>query len=163
MNNAPISENMVAPVFTLPAALPDGRQSTIRLSDFKQRQEGLVLYFFPRDNTPGCTTETKDFSEAYNEIRSCGFDVAGVSTDALQSHHKFINKLNVPFALLTDDEGVVADKYGCYCLKKMYGKEFMGVERSTFLIGSNGKIFDLWRKVKVPGHVDDVVQRIRQL
>ncbi len=161
MSKKSIDIGTQAPAFSLSAVLPDGSESTIQLSDFNGR--GLVVFFYPRDNTPGCTTEAGDFSDAYSEFQTSGYDVVGMSTDSLESHRKFVAKLNLPFALLTDDNGVVATQYGCYGLKKMYGKEFMGVTRSTFLIDEQGKISEIWRKVKVPGHVQEVMQRIKQL
>ena len=151
-----------APAFTLSATPGHGHAAT-DIQDFSVpslQNQPLVVFFYPRDDTPGCTNEAKDFAEHYQQITALGADVLGVSCDSYQSHQKFIAKLQLPFSLLTDVEGAVASSYGCYKLKKMYGKEFMGIERSTFLINKEGKVSALWRKVKVPGHVEEVIRTI---
>lgn len=140
-----------APLFELPAT----GGGSIKLSDLKGVQ--VVLYFYPRDNTPGCTTESQDFAKAYKRFEKTGTQVFGISQDPIKSHIKFSDKLKLPFELLSDESGEVCRQYAVLKLKKMYGKEFMGIERSTFLIDVSGKLIREWRKVKVPEHVEEVL------
>ncbi len=140
-----------APPFKLPASGGE----ILKLADFKGSQ--LVLYFYPRDNTPGCTTESGDFAKASKRFEKVNTRIVGISQDSIKSHEKFVAKLSLPFSLLSDESGDVCRAYGVLKLKKMYGKEFMGIERSTFLIDASGKLANEWRKVKVPGHVDEVL------
>lgn len=123
----------------------------------------LVLYFYPRDNTPGCTREAQDFAELYEEFRALGAEVWGVSKDSLASHERFKEKYALPFPLLSDPDNQVARAYGAFGTKKMYGKEVEGVIRSTFVIGPDGEIEAVWSPVKVDGHAEQVLARVREL
>lgn len=146
-----------APAFSLPA-LPDGK--TVKLSDYKGKK--VVLYFYPKDMTPGCTTEACDFRDAH-----AGFGgetvVLGVSPDSVESHKKFAEKYELPFPLLADEDHAVAEKYGLWVEKNMYGKKSWGVQRATFLIGREGRIAVAWPRVKVDGHVADVASKAAEL
>jgi len=152
-----LAEGQKAPDFDLPA---DGG-GRVRLADFAGRP--LVLYFYPKDDTPGCTKEAIGFAEAYARLKAAGADVVGVSRDGVGSHDKFKAKHGLPFTLASDEDGKVIEAYGAWVEKSMYGKSFMGIERSTFLIDGNGTVRRAWRKVKVPGHVDEVLGAIEAL
>ena len=150
----PVVDNIVgkqAPRFDLPAT----RCGNVKLAELAGSQ--IVLYFYPRDSTPGCTTESADFAQAHGSFAKANTQVFGISQDTIKSHQKFTTKLDLPFELLSDESGEVCRLYGVLKLKKMYGKGFMGIERSTFLIDASGKLVEQWRKVKVPGHVDEVL------
>lgn len=123
---------------------------------------GQVVFFYPKDNTPGCTTEAKGFTEAKPEFDKLGFDLIGVSKDSLKKHENFIAKQELNVTLASDTEGVACEAYGVWVEKAMYGKKYMGIERSTFLISPKGEILDLWRKVKVKGHVEAVLNRAKE-
>ena len=145
-----------APDFTAQAQ----NENSISLKD---KQGGwLVLYFYPKDNTPGCTTEAKDFSEYADEFQKLGADIIGVSPDSAKSHCKFIDKHDLSIQLLTDPEHKVIKAYGAWRLKKFMGKEYMGVVRSTFLISPNGKIAQVWDKVRVKAHAEKVLQELKE-
>lgn len=147
-----------APAFTLPA-VPEGK---VRLSQFKG-EKNVVLYFYPRDNTPGCTTEACDFRDNLGQFESADTVVLGVSTDSIKSHEKFAGKHELPFPLLSDEDHKVCEKYGVWVEKKNYGKTYMGIQRATFLIDKKGKIAAVWPKVKVKGHVDEVAEKLAEL
>lgn len=149
---AELQEGMPAPPFTLPAA--DG--SEISLASFKGRKQ-VVLYFYPKDNTPGCTAQACSFRDHLAEIEAHGAVVLGVSRDSVRSHERFIAKFGLPFHLLADEGGNVCTRYGVLKEKNMYGRKVVGIERSTFLIGKDGKIKRIFRKVKVDGHTDEVL------
>jgi len=123
----------------------------------------VVLYFYPRDATPGCTTESQNFRDAYKAFDKANTLILGISQDPIKSHEKFHQKQALNFDLLSDESGEICKKYGVLKLKKMYGKEFMGIERSTFLIDAKGVLRNQWRKVKVPGHVDEVLLAAKAL
>lgn len=146
-----------APAFELPA-VPEGR---IKLSQFKG--QNVVLYFYPRDNTPGCTTEACDFRDSLEQFQHLEAVVLGVSTDDVDSHQKFATKYELPFPLLADTEHAVAEKYGAWGEKSNYGKKYMGLIRSTFLIDKQGKIAAIWLNVRVAGHVAKVAEALAQL
>ena len=146
-----------APDFDLPAA--GGGQ--VRLADFKGRK--LVLYFYPKDDTTGCTNEAKGFSELAHEFAKAGTTVIGVSKDTVKSHDKFKAKYGLDFTLASDVEGKTVEAYGSWVQKKLYGREYMGIDRSTFLIDGQGRIRKLWRKVKVGGHVAEVLAQAQAL
>lgn len=139
-----------APAFTLPT---DGG-GKISLSDFKG--EKVVLYFYPKDDTPGCTQESCEFRDAIADFAGVGARIIGISKDSPGSHDKFKEKYGLNFPLASDQNGDVCENYGVWKEKSMYGKKYMGIERSTFLIDENGKIAHIWRKVSVNGHVEEV-------
>lgn len=141
--------------------LPASNGSEVALSDYLGRN--VVLYFYPKDNTPGCTTESCDFRDYNSQFEQRNTVVLGISPDDLKSHDKFIKKFELPFLLLADTEQVVSNQFGVWTLKKMYGKEYFGVERSTFLINAQGEIVKEWRKVKVDGHVQEVLEAVKGL
>ena len=143
-----------APDFSLPS---DG-EGTITLSDFKG--QNVVLYFYPRDDTPGCTTEAKEFTDAKDELAALNTVVIGMSKDTPAKHDKFIAKYELDVRLASDEEGSTLEDYGVWVEKKNYGKTYMGIERSTFLIDEDGKIVEIWRKVRVKGHVDKVIETV---
>ena len=147
--------NQQAPNFTL--ANEKGQQ--VSLSDFKGKN--VVLYFYPKDMTPGCTTEACDFRDAYEDFSSLNAIILGVSMDDANKHTKFIEKHGLPFSLLVDAEHEVAEQYGGWVLKKMYGREYMGIERSTFLINEQGIVIAEWRKVKVKNHIEAVLSQLK--
>ncbi|MDB2522736.1 thioredoxin-dependent thiol peroxidase [Alphaproteobacteria bacterium] len=144
-----------APSFTCPA---NGGQ-TVSLSDFAKRK--LVIYFYPKDNTPGCTTEAIDFTAAVKDFDKANTSIVGVSADSVKKHENFIEKHNLGVTLLADEGQDMLNAYGVWVQKKMYGREFMGIERATYLIGADGKIEQIWRKVKVKGHVEAVLAAAR--
>lgn len=123
----------------------------------------LVVYFYPRDNTPGCTKEGEAFRDLYPAFRKAGAAIVGVSPDSLQSHEKFKTKMSFPFELLADVDHAVCDLFGVFNEKSMYGRKFMGVERSTFLIDGSGVLRQEWRKVKVPSHAEAVLAAVKAL
>ena len=140
-------------------SLPDQDGSTVTLKSLKGKQ--VVLYFYPKDDTSGCTKEACDFRDSLAPIKKAGAVVLGVSKDGKASHQKFIAKYGLPFALLSDEETVVCNAYGVYKEKSMYGRKYLGIERSTFVIDATGRIKALFRKVKVPGHVDEVLAALK--
>ncbi|MDF1854318.1 peroxiredoxin [Pseudooceanicola sp.] len=146
-----------APVFKLPR---DGG-GEISLTDYAGRS--VVLYFYPRDDTPGCTTEGKDFTCAADDFAAAGAVVMGVSKDSVESHDKFRDKHDLSVILLSDKTGSTCEDYGVWGEKNMYGKTFMGITRATFLIGPDGTIAQAWKNVKVPGHVDEVLAAVQAL
>ena len=147
----------MAPDFTLPR---DGGE-TVTLSAL--RPGAVVLFFYPRDDTSGCTKEATGFTERAGEFEALGVTVLGLSTDSVASHEKFRDKHGLSMPLLSDAEGQTCEAYGVWKEKNMYGKTFFGIERSTFLIDGDGRIVREWRKVKVPGHVDAVLEAARAL
>ena len=144
-----------APDFTLPR---DGGD-TLTLSAL--RPSRVVLYFYPKDDTSGCTKEAIGFTEAAEDFAAAGAIVVGVSKDSVARHDKFIAKHGLKVALVSDEEGSVCEDYGVWVEKSMYGKKYFGIERATFLIDSEGRVAQVWRKVKVPGHVEAVLAAVR--
>lgn len=144
-----------APDFSMPT---DGA-GTVTLSDFKGKS--VVLYFYPKDDTPGCTKEAIGFSEKIDEFEAAGAVVIGVSKDTVAKHGKFRTKHGLKVILASDADSDVTERYGAWQEKQMYGKSYMGIDRSTFLIGPDGKLKAVWRKVKVPGHVDEVLAALK--
>ena len=151
------AEGKKAPAFNLPS----NSGEKIRLSAFKGSP--LVLYFYPKDNTPGCTLEAQDFRDATRDFRRIGVEVLGVSPDDVDSHCKFIDKHGLNFTLLADTDHAVAEKYGVWVEKNMYGRKFWGVQRATFLIDPAGRIAKAWPKVKVKGHAREVLAAAKEI
>lgn len=147
-----------APKFTLPGH-PDAKY---RLSE--ALQEGpVVLYFYPRDNTPGCTKQACGFQENLKQFDKLNATILGISTDDTNSHEKFAKKYNLNFPLLSDENHAVCEKYGVWVEKNMYGKKSLGIQRATFLIDTNGKLAAIWPKVKVEGHIEEVAAALAEL
>jgi len=146
-----------APDFNLPR---DG-EGALSLADFKGRK--LVLYFYPKDDTSGCTAEAIDFNRLASDFAAAGAAVVGASPDPVKNHDKFRQKYELTFPLLADEAKQTLEAYGVWVEKSMYGRKYMGVERTTFLIGGDGKIAKIWRKVKVPGHADEVLAAAKSL
>lgn len=151
-----LKEGMKAPDFTL----PDSQGNDVTLSSF--RGKNVILYFYPKDNTKGCTLEAVNFRDNYEEIKEKDTIILGVSKDSIKSHVSFINKYKLPFILLSDEEGKVCGLYGVWKAKKMYGREYMGIERTTFLIDKEGNIVKIFPKVKVQGHVDEIMDQLKR-
>lgn len=133
---------------------------TVSLSDF--RGKNVVLYFYPKDMTPGCTTEACDFRDRYEEFNDLDVVILGVSTDSIERHKKFIEKHTLPFLLLSDENHTVCELYDAWKLKKNFGKEYMGIERSTFVINKEGIVMKEWRKVRVKDHVEQALTFIKE-
>lgn len=131
----------------------------VKLSNY--RGKNVVLYFYPKDMTPGCTTEACDFRDQYESFSDLNAVILGVSPDPLKRHEKFIEKYDLPFVLLADEDHQAAESYDVWKLKKNFGKEYMGIERATFIIDKEGKLVKEWRKVKVKGHVEEALQFIK--
>jgi peroxiredoxin Q/BCP len=147
---------------TAPAiSLPRDGGGQVDLSDFAGQK--VVVYFYPKDDTPGCTKEAIGFTEMADDFAKAGAVVLGISKDPVAKHDKFIAKHDLKIALLSDENGDVCERYGVWVEKSMYGKTYFGIERATFLIGADGKIAQIWRKVKVPGHVAAVLDAVRSL
>ena len=152
-----LEEGKKAPAITL----PDGDGNKVSLKDYAGKN--VVLYFYPKDNTSGCTTEACDFRDATPEFDKLDAVILGVSPDPVKSHKKFSDKYELPFKLLADEEKKIVEKYGVWKEKSMYGRKYMGVERTTFVIGKNGKIAKIFPKVKVKGHVEEVKKVLEEL
>ena len=142
-------------------SLPSTGGGTFKLSD--QRGKTLVVYFYPKDNTPGCTVEGSDFRDRHKEFRKAGAEVVGVSRDSLKSHEGFKAKMKFPFELLSDADERVCTLFGVMKMKNMYGKKVRGIERSTFVINGEGAIAREWRGVKVPEHAQEVLDFVKTL
>lgn len=143
--------------FTLPA-VPDSTFDTTQ-----QRGKPLIIYFYPKDNTPGCTNEAIAFRDLYPEFVRLGAEIVGISRDSLKSHSNFSSKFSLPFALLSDADETVCHQFGVIKMKNMYGKQVRGIERSTFVIDRNGDLIKEWRGVKVPGHAEAVLEFVKTL
>ncbi|TFE01254.1 thioredoxin-dependent thiol peroxidase [Jeotgalibacillus sp. R-1-5s-1] len=145
-----------APDFTLQTQ--DGE--SVSLSDFLGKKQ-VVLYFYPKDMTPGCTTQACDFRDHHESFADLDAVILGVSPDPQDKHKKFVDKHDLPFSLLVDEDHKVAEQYGVWTLKKNFGKEYMGIERSTFAIDKDGTLLKEWRKVRVKGHVEETLEFLR--
>ncbi len=151
-----IKENSKAPNFKLPSS--NNKNFEIN----KSLDQYLVIYFYPRDNTPGCTNEAKDFSKLYKEFKKLNCEIFGISKDSVESHKKFISKFKIPFQLLSDEKIIALKKYGAWGEKSMYGKKFMGIKRTTVLINPKGKIIKIWNNVKVKDHAKEVLSCLKE-
>lgn len=143
---------MLAPDFALKA----NEGEIVKLSSFQGKN--VILYFYPKDMTPGCTTEACDFRDQHESFKNLNAVILGISPDPVDRHKKFVEKYGLPFLLLADPDHQAAEVYGVWKMKKNFGKEYMGIERSTFLINKEGKIAKEWRKVKVKGHVEEALE-----
>ena len=150
-------EGKKAPAFTL----KDEAGNQVRLSELKGKP--VVIYFYPRDNTPGCTKEACALSDRWSEIQKLGVHLFGVSTDSADSHIKFKEKFDLPFPLLVDDQHKMSEKYGAWREKNMYGKKSMGIQRSTYVIDADGKVAKLFKRVRVDGHDQQIIDAINAL
>lgn len=147
------------PLPDLDLVLPDGTRASLR----ERVGRILVLYFYPKDDTSGCTREAQDFSVQHAEFAALGADVLGVSRDTPAKHQKFIAKYDLSVPLASDEDAVVLEAFGVWVEKQMYGKTYMGIERATFLFGADGVLVREWRKVRVPGHVAEVLKAVRAI
>ncbi len=163
MSNAIIQEEQPAPDFTLPAVGSDDvvKNGQVHLRELNGRT--IVLYFYPKDDTPGCTKEACSFRDANHEMQKRGIVVLGVSTDSVDSHTKFAEKYGLPFPLLSDTDTTVSQLYGVYGEKNMYGKKYMGVNRETFLIDKDGIVRKIWHKVNPEEHANEVLETVEAL
>ena len=150
-----IDEGDKAPAITLSAS--DGSTVSLALPG-----QPLVLYFYPKDDTSGCTREAQDFTALAGEFRDAGVKVIGVSRDSMKKHDKFIAKYDLAVPLASDEDGRISDAFGTWVEKSMYGRKYMGMERATYLIGADGRVLKSWRKVKVPGHAEEVLKTARE-
>ncbi|WP_082221334.1 peroxiredoxin [Herbaspirillum chlorophenolicum] len=157
MTNRPTILNKTVPDFS--ASMTGGKD--FHLADYKGRN--LVLYFYPKDNTPGCTTEGMQFRDLHPEFQRHNTDIFGISRDSLKSHENFKGKLDMPFELISDPDETLCTMFDVMKMKNMYGKQVRGVERSTFVIDGSGKVVKEWRGVKVPAHVDEVLAFIKTI
>ena len=132
---------------------------SLKLSSLRGRK--VVLYFYPKDSTPGCTTEAEGFRDALGDFAKAGIEIVGVSKDSVKRHDNFKAKCDLPFPLIADTDGIACEAYGVWVEKNMYGRKYMGIERTTFLIDEKGKVANVWRKVKVNGHVGAVLEAAR--
>ena len=148
--------NKKVPLFKLPGT----SDLQFNLSDYKGRF--LVIYFYPKDATPGCTTQGVDFRDAYKKFQALDTEIFGISRDTLKSHENFKAKFTFPFELLSDEEEKACELFGVIKMKNMYGNQVRGIERSTFVIDPDGKLIQAWRGVKVEGHIKEVLQFIKQ-
>jgi len=151
-----VKEGNKAPDFS--AADQDGNK--VKLSSFRGKKN-VVLYFYPKDMTPGCTTEACDFRDQFKKFKST--EILGVSIDSPERHQKFIEKYDLPFTLISDVDQKVVNKYGVWQEKKLYGRTFMGIVRSTFIIDKSGVVRKIFPKVKVKGHIDEVMEALKEL
>lgn len=147
-----IEEGKKVPSFEL----KDEDGNKVKSSDFKGKKH--VIYFYPKDFTPGCTTEADEFSKDYKKFQNKGIEIIGISPDDVESHKKFCNKMNIPYTLLADTDHEVSEKFGVWGKKNFMGREYMGVNRSTFLVNEEGKIFKVFPKVKPKGHSQEVLE-----
>ena len=152
-----LSEGDKAPAFSMPAS----GGAALSLAGLKGKN--IVLYFYPKDDTPGCTLEGKEFSALKKQFDTANTEIIGVSKDSVASHDKFCKKYGYSITLGSDEDGSVCEDYGVWVEKSMYGKKYMGIERSTFLIDAQGKLARIWRKVKVEGHAEDVLKAVQAL
>ena len=151
-----MKEKELAPNFKIPSS--NNKEFELK----KNKNKFLIIYFYPRDNTPGCTNEAKDFSKLYKEFKKLNCEIFGISKDSIESHKKFISKFKIPFQLLSDEKIVALKKYQAWGEKSMYGKKFMGIKRTTVLISPKGKIIKIWNNVKVKEHAKEVLSFLKE-
>jgi peroxiredoxin Q/BCP len=151
-----MKEKELAPNFKIPSSNNEEFELKNNKNNF------LIIYFYPRDNTPGCTNEAKDFSKLYKEFKKLNCEIFGISKDSIESHKKFISKFKIPFQLLSDEKIVALKKYQAWGEKSMYGKKFMGIKRTTVLISPKGKIIKIWNNVKVKEHAKEVLSCLKE-
>jgi len=151
-----------APGFDLPTDTRS-RDGAGRLSLSQLKGQAVVLYFYPKDNTSGCTKEAEAFRDLYEDFRKAGAEIVGVSKDSVKKHDNFRDKIAIPYPLVSDEDGTLCEDYGVWVEKSMYGRKYMGIERATFLIDKTGTIARVWRKVKVAGHAEEVLEAVRGL
>ena len=151
-----MKEKELAPNFKIPSS--NNEEFELK----KNKNKFLIIYFYPRDNTPGCTDEAKDFSKLYKEFKKLNCEIIGISKDSIESHKKFISKFKIPFQLLSDEKIIALKKYGAWGEKSMYGKKFMGIKRTTVLINPKGKITKIWSNVKVKDHAKEVLNCLKE-
>lgn len=156
-----IALHQAVPEFSATASGAAGGEETISLSSL--RGKNVVLYFYPKDNTPGCTTESQDFRDAYAQFQQANTEIIGISRDSLKSHQSFQAQHNLPFSLISDPQEELCSRFDVMKLKNMYGKEVRGIERSTFLLDAQGVLRQIWRGVKAPGHVTEVLDAVHAL
>lgn len=163
MSDTAIKEQQPAPDFTLPAVGSDDvvKNGAVHLQDLRGRT--TVLYFYPKDDTPGCTKEACSFRDANHEMQKRGIVVLGVSADNIESHKEFVDKYQLPFPLLADTETTVSQLYGVWKEKNMYGRKYIGVSRETFLIDKDGVVRKIWHQVKADSHAEEVLATIEKL
>ncbi|WP_440116180.1 thioredoxin-dependent thiol peroxidase [Paenibacillus sp. QZ-Y1] len=152
-----LTEGTLAPEFELPSSTGDN----VKLSNY--RGQRVLLYFYPKDMTSSCTQQACDFRDRHEEFQGLNTVILGISTDPMKQHDKFIAKYGLPFILLSDEEHQVAEQYGVWQMKKMYGKEYMGLVRSTFLIDEEGVLLKAWSKVRVKGHIEAALEALQEL
>ncbi|MFK0526251.1 thioredoxin-dependent thiol peroxidase [Paenibacillus illinoisensis] len=152
-----LTEGNLAPDFELPSSTGE----KVKLSDY--RGQRVLIYFYPKDMTSSCTQQACDFRDRHEEFKGLNTVILGISTDPMSRHDKFIAKYGLPFTLLSDEEHQVAEQYGVWQLKKLYGKEYMGIVRSTFLIDEEGKLIKEWSKVRVKGHIESALETVKSL
>lgn len=157
MTTAPVEKGAKVPAFKLPT--DDGEN--VSSKDLVGRP--AVIYFYPKDDTPGCTTEAKDFTRLAPDFKRAGVAVVGISPDSVKKHQKFRVKHDLDICLAADEDHAVAEKFGVWIEKSLYGRKYMGVDRSTFLIDAEGRVAEVWHKVKVPGHAEEVLAAARKL
>ncbi len=151
-----MKEKELAPNFKIPSSNNEEFELKNNKNNF------LIIYFYPRDNTPGCTNEAKDFSKLYKEFKKLNCEIFGISKDSIESHKKFISKFKIPFQLLSDEKIIALKKYRAWGEKSMYGKKFMGIKRTTVLISPKGKIIKIWNNVKVKEHAKEVLSCLKE-
>jgi len=142
-------------------SLPANGGRTVGFKDYKGKK--LVVYFYPKDNTPGCTQEGQDYRDLYKQFQKAGADIVGISKDSVKSHDNFVAKYEFPFTLLADTEGKACDAFGAIVEKSMYGRKYMGIDRCTWLFDDKGKLRQSWRGVKVKGHAAEVLEAVKAL
>jgi peroxiredoxin Q/BCP len=157
MTTGPVEKGAKAPAFKLPT--DDG--GNVSSKDLVGRP--AVIYFYPKDDTPRCTTEAKDFTRLAPDFKRAGVAVVGISPDSVKKHQKFREKHDLDIRLAADEDHAVAEKFGVWIEKSLYGRKYMGVDRSTFLIDAKGRVAEVWHKVKVPGHAEEVLEASREL